>query len=145
LGINDSLKTSLLILWNKRKSDYVFTNQDGRELEYNFVRNSFYRDQKAAKVSRLGIHGLRHTFASHFMMKNGNLLALKELLGHADIETTMRYAHLSQGFLESKAKVVSWEPKKSENMIEFRPSNHNPTMEENGMMKNSESNISEAL
>ncbi|MEW5250765.1 phage integrase [Microbulbifer sp. 2201CG32-9] len=45
-------------------------------------------------------HVLRHTFASHFMMRGGNLLALKEILGHADIKMTMRYAHLAPEHLE---------------------------------------------
>ncbi|MBD8515201.1 tyrosine-type recombinase/integrase [Photobacterium sp. CAU 1568] len=40
-------------------------------------------------------HVLRHTFASHFMMNGGNILVLKDILGHADIGMTMRYAHFS--------------------------------------------------
>ncbi|WP_226648177.1 tyrosine-type recombinase/integrase [Microbulbifer variabilis] len=45
-------------------------------------------------------HVLRHTFASHFIMRGGNLLTLKEILGHSDIKMTMRYAHLSPEHLE---------------------------------------------
>lgn len=44
-------------------------------------------------------HVLRHTFASHFMMNGGNILVLKEILGHADIGMTMRYAHFSPDHL----------------------------------------------
>ncbi|MGF1758853.1 tyrosine-type recombinase/integrase [Photobacterium sagamiensis] len=40
-------------------------------------------------------HVLRHTFASHFMMNGGNILVLKDILGHADITMTMRYAHFA--------------------------------------------------
>lgn len=39
-------------------------------------------------------HVLRHTFAAHFMMSGGNILALQKILGHHDIKMTMRYAHL---------------------------------------------------
>lgn len=46
-------------------------------------------------------HVLRHTFASHFMMNGGNILVLKDILGHADIKMTMRYAHFSPSHLET--------------------------------------------
>lgn len=45
-------------------------------------------------------HVLRHTFASHFMMNGGNILVLKEILGHADIKMTMIYAHFAPKHLE---------------------------------------------
>lgn len=45
-------------------------------------------------------HMLRHTFANHFMMNGGNILVLKEILGHADIKMTMIYAHFSPAHLE---------------------------------------------
>jgi integrase len=40
-------------------------------------------------------HILRHTFASHYMMQGGNILALQKILGHGDIKMTMRYSHLA--------------------------------------------------
>lgn len=45
-------------------------------------------------------HVLRHTFASHFMMNGGNILTLQKILGHASINMTMRYAHLSPDHLQ---------------------------------------------
>lgn len=45
-------------------------------------------------------HVLRHTFASHFMMNGGNILVLKEILGHSDIKMTMAYAHFAPKHLE---------------------------------------------
>ena len=44
-------------------------------------------------------HVLRHTFASHFMMNGGNILALQKILGHHSLTMTMRYAHLSPDHL----------------------------------------------
>jgi len=46
-------------------------------------------------------HVLRHSFASHFMINGGNILALQRILGHKDLKTTMRYAHLAPEHLES--------------------------------------------
>lgn len=50
-------------------------------------------------------HVLRHSFASHFIMKGGNIVVLKEILGHSAIETTMRYAHLSPEHLKDAIKL----------------------------------------
>ncbi|MVY96031.1 tyrosine-type recombinase/integrase, partial [Enterobacteriaceae bacterium 8376wD7] len=46
-------------------------------------------------------HALRHTFAAHFMMSGGNILAFQKILGHHDIKMTMRYAHLAPDHLET--------------------------------------------
>ncbi|PHM38555.1 phage integrase [Xenorhabdus innexi] len=45
-------------------------------------------------------HVLRHTFASHFVMKGGNIVALQQILGHANIQQTMAYAHLAPDYLQ---------------------------------------------
>jgi integrase len=44
-------------------------------------------------------HALRHTFASHYLMQGGNILALQRILGHSEIKMTMIYAHLAPDFL----------------------------------------------
>lgn len=48
----------------------------------------------------ISTHILRHTFASHFVMGGGNLITLQRILGHSNIEMTMRYAHLAPEHLE---------------------------------------------
>jgi integrase len=61
-------------------------------------------------------HILRHTFASHFMMNGGNIIALQKLLGHHSLTMTMRYAHLSPDHLQEArrlnplAQLISVEP-----------------------------------
>ncbi|EIY1343145.1 MULTISPECIES: phage integrase [Enterobacter] len=52
-------------------------------------------------------HALRHTFATHFMMKGGNIIALQRILGHADISQTMVYAHFAPDYL---LDAVSYNP-----------------------------------
>ncbi|MFY1021494.1 phage integrase [Ectopseudomonas khazarica] len=49
-------------------------------------------------------HVLRHTFASHFIMNGGGILALKEILGHSSLTMTMRYAHLSPSHLRDAVR-----------------------------------------
>lgn len=55
-------------------------------------------------------HILRHTFASHFMMRGGNILVLQRVLGHASLTMTMRYAHLAPDHLK---EVLSFNPLKA--------------------------------
>lgn len=50
---------------------------------------------KQAGIKTVGWHDLRHTFASHLAQRGISILIIKELLGHSDVKTTMRYAHLS--------------------------------------------------
>ena len=47
-------------------------------------------------------HILRHSFASHYVMAGGNILALQKILGHASIAMTLVYAHLAPDFLEGE-------------------------------------------
>jgi integrase len=53
----------------------------------------FARTRKKAGLKDFRIHDLRHTGATRTLRASKNLRAVKELLGHADIKTTMRYAH----------------------------------------------------
>ena len=49
-------------------------------------------------------HDLRHTFASHLLLRGGDLKDVQELLGHTTMTMTLRYAHLTQ---EHKKKAVN--------------------------------------
>ncbi len=44
---------------------------------------------------------MRHTFASHLVMKGCDLRTVQQLLGHKDIKMTMRYSHLSKEHLNN--------------------------------------------
>ena len=50
---------------------------------------------KRAGLRLVGWHTLRHSFASHLVMRGVSIVIVQRLLGHVDIKTTMRYAHLS--------------------------------------------------
>lgn len=73
----------------------VFHNPDGSHLTDNQTKRYAIRAFRRAHLDKPGWHILRHTFASHLVMKGATLKAVQELLGHASIEMTMRYAHLS--------------------------------------------------
>lgn len=52
--------------------------------------------ERGGKLLRyIRFHDLRHTFASHWVMKGGDLFKLQKILGHKTVQMTMRYAHLA--------------------------------------------------
>ena len=63
---------------------------------------------RVANINGARVHDLRHTYASHYVMKGGTLHDLQALLGHASSEMTQKYSHLTPGHLESKSKVLSF-------------------------------------
>lgn len=76
------------------KYNYVFCDTKGRP--YVQVRKSFMASLAKAGIEDFRFHDLRHTFASHFVMRNKSLKDLQEILGHKSLTMTMRYAHLSE-------------------------------------------------
>jgi integrase len=68
------------------------------------IKRSFASTLVRAKIEDFRFHDLRHTFASHMIMRGASLKEVQEILGHKTMTMTLRYAHLSQ---EHKKKAVN--------------------------------------
>lgn len=71
--------------------------------DYLSERFRFYR-RMAALPEAIHFYSLRHTFASWWVQRRGDLYRLKEVMGHADLKTTMKYAHLRPESLIDEAR-----------------------------------------
>lgn len=71
--------------------DRVFVEQFHRVLD----AAGFERPRHGRQLHYIRFHDLRHTFASHFAMRGGDMFRLQKILGHASIDQTMRYSHLT--------------------------------------------------
>jgi len=78
----------------QEKENLVFPSEVGGFINQKRACDELERIYKRAGLQPIGWHALRHTCASHLASKGAPLLAVQTLLGHSDIQTTMRYAHL---------------------------------------------------
>jgi integrase len=101
----------ILLSWQKKgfSSKWVFPNSKGERLQPSgrFFQESIKEVLTAAGFPKtigrgrrkeshyIVFHDLRHTFASLWMMRSGDIYKLQKILGHTDVKTTQIYAHLN--------------------------------------------------
>lgn len=94
IPLHPQLKQTLEAL--EKKSEFVFCTEDGKQ---RAPQTSWFRtsvQQAAARTGierRLNFHSLRHTFATRLLLFTPDVEAARQLLGHADVQTTRLYLH----------------------------------------------------
>jgi integrase/recombinase XerC len=82
------------------KDDALFISQQGKGLTVRSVQKRLaQRGQSAGLDSRISPHRLRHACATHVLESSGDLRAVQELLGHAQLSTTQIYTKLDMQHL----------------------------------------------
>jgi len=96
-------------VFDKNQDDPLFHTQEGTFLRNtNFTRRVFIPALKAAEVKKIRIHDLRHTAASIAISAGATPNMVKEMLGHSDVQLTMRvYAHIFEADREKVAANVN--------------------------------------
>lgn len=84
------------------KEDAFFVSQKGRRLSIRQIQkiaaqvfDAFKSDHPQMSDMKLSCHKLRHSFATMLLNNNVDIRVVKELMGHASIETTMIYTHIN--------------------------------------------------
>lgn len=76
---------------------YLFEGNDGNIYSQRGAQWAITQAVKKAGIAKeVTLHTLRHTYATHLLEQGVNILTIKELLGHAHINTTMIYLHLAR-------------------------------------------------
>ena len=107
------------------KYEYVFCHLEGAQegQPIGDMKKSWKVALKAAGIKRpFRFHDLRHSCASQLVMNGASLMAVKEILGHESLKTTMRYAHLSPDYVAQEVKVLDRVLPKVQNKKRSQPS-----------------------
>ena len=90
---------------NITKNDiYLFRGIDGREhINCKTIINYFTSIKKQYDLDKnINYHSLRHSFATYYLINDGDLLILKSMMGHKSLSTTAMYLHIAHNFNKLK-------------------------------------------
>jgi integrase/recombinase XerD len=110
--LTPKLLETLRAYWRWRKpKDYLFPNRsrsnDGRPMSTKAVYFIVRQAAKRAGIEkRVSPHTLRHSWATHLLENGADLRTIQMLLGHADLEHTTVYLHMSQRHLQAVTNPV---------------------------------------
>ena len=103
--LSDGVLRLLAQVPHKEDCEYVFPNPKSGK-PYCSIYNSWNSARTSVGLRDVRIHDLRHSFASFLVNAGRSLYEVQKILGHTQIKTTQRYAHLSQDTLIDAANAA---------------------------------------
>ena len=98
--LSPRLLTELRRYWQMdRPGEWLFPapTREDQPMSTQCALRMYHAARAAAKITkRGGIHSLRHAFATHLLESGTDVHTIQRLMGHSDLQTTMRYFHLAQ-------------------------------------------------
>jgi site-specific recombinase XerD len=85
-----------------RPKKYLFEGQDGGQYAKRSMQNVFKNALKKARINKqVGIHSLRHSYATHLLEQGTDIRFIQELLGHKDLKTTLIYTDVTNNSIRN--------------------------------------------
>ena len=106
IPINDALLEVLKAVPRWDDCEFVFANPDTHHRWFD-IKVAWAFTLRRSKVRNFRFHDLRHTFASRLVQSGVQIQVVQELLGHATLEMTQRYAHLAPGDLRRAVDILA--------------------------------------
>lgn len=115
-----AIKNWLAVKPDKEGEAALFTSLRGDRIKARNIQQRIRKmGLKTGMPQNIHPHMLRHSFASHMLESSGDLRAVQELLGHADISTTQIYTHLD---FQHLAKVYDQTHPRAKQQAQDKPS-----------------------
>ena len=102
--LNKRALSVLASIKRKEGSDYLFPGK-AKDSHLWSLREVWYDIRKAAKLSKLHIHDIRHHFGNTLVSESATLYDVQNLLGHVNPATTQRYAKVADERLKQQSEL----------------------------------------
>lgn len=107
-----ALKAQKRRLPSAEREDLVFPGERGEYLDCSALRRRYKKALTAAKLRPLRFHDLRHTFGST-AINQATIVQVQAWMGHADVQTTMKYMHHRSRAGDARLLSAAFKPKKT--------------------------------
>ena len=102
--MSDKVIEIVTLLRKKQSGKYLFANFKGQPMQD--IKKKWQKIRLEINMPHLRLHDLRHSFASFMANKGIPVRLISELLGHSNIQTTLRYAHVFDKSLKKAVNLI---------------------------------------